>query len=210
MWLILIILLALATGPIGWIFLGAIVIIALYVSKNGDEYIMKINKERNTNHDLIMSGKILGFVPTKYIKNNILDYGVYIDSENMMIVFTKLSYVEARPLLLRFDELIECSIVEDGATLLSGSVGNAVVGGIIGGTTGAIIGDSSRNSEPVALSVSIRIITSNIQHPIHQIPIIQKETIRTSDEYKNKMEFAQEVYATLISAMNIAKKSEVK
>lgn len=188
-----------------FLFLIAIIIVSLIVSSNGDEYVKELEKKRNTNHALIMDGKINGFVPSKGIRNNaLINYGLYIDEANRKIMIAQLLNME-NVAILNFDELVECSIIEDGTTLLSGSVGNAVIGGIIGGTTGAIIGASSRSTEPVALSVTIRIITNNIQHPIYLIPVIQTKTIRTSNEYKEKMLFAQEIYATLISAMNIAK-----
>lgn len=84
---------------------------------------------------------------------------------------------------------------------------NAVIGGIIAGTTGAIIGASSRETKPVSLSMSIRIITNNIQMPLYEVPIITSSTDRTSDDYKQKTKFAQEVYATMISIINTSKTS---
>lgn len=156
------------------------------------------------NHESIMQGKIYGFIPTKSIYREFSNYAVYVDETNHQIMLTNL--VSGIKSVFKFSELIECSILEDGATIMSGGVGRAVVGGLVGGGIGAIVGATTRDSTPITLSLSVRIVTSNIQYPLQEIPIIGSSTNRGSnDEYKEKVQFAQEIYATIISVMHAAK-----
>lgn len=151
-----------------------------------------------------MQGKIYGFIPTKSIYREFSNYAVYVDETNHQIMLTNL--VSGIKSVFKFSELIECSILEDGATIMSGGVGRAVVGSFIGGGIGAIVGATTRDSTPITLSLSVRIVTSNIQYPLQEIPIIGSSTNRGSnDEYKEKVQFAQEIYATIISVMHAAK-----
>lgn len=100
---------------------------------------------------------------------------------------------------IRFNELIECSILEDGATVQSGGIGRAVVGGVFAGGIGAVVGAATRSSKPITRELAVRIITSNIQNSLYIVPIITCETNRETNAYKQKMEFAQKVYATITS-----------
>lgn len=159
---------------------------------------------KTANHESIMQGKIYGFIPTKSIYREFSNYAVYVDETNHQIMLTNL--VSGIKSVFKFSELIECSILEDGATIMSGGVGRAVVGSLIGGGIGAIVGATTRDSTPITLSLSVRIVTSNIQYPLQEIPIIGSSTNRGSnDEYKEKVQFAQEIYATVISIMHAAK-----
>lgn len=107
--------------------------------------------------------------------------------------------------ILNFKEILECSILEDGATIQSSGTGRAIVGGVIGGGVGAIVGASTQKSTPEVLSLSIRVVTSNISNALYEIPIISSPMNRTSIECIKLRRFAQEIYATLTSIIEYNK-----
>ncbi|MCI9511059.1 MAG: hypothetical protein HFG13_01565 [Oscillibacter sp.] len=146
----------------------------------------KYREVTKSNHEKIMSGEGLPFVPTSYIKNTFSDITLYIDKNTQKLAFVNLERYGIS--IYRFDEIIDCAILEDGATIV---------------TAIALMSPT----KPISLSLSVRIITSNIDHPLYEIPLITSSTKRDSVPYKQKVKFAQEVYATIISIIN-SKKSE--
>ena len=72
--------------------------------------------------------------------------------------------------------MIECSIEEDGVTIESGGVGRAVVGGVLAGGVGAVVGAATRSSKPTTLSLSVRLVTRNLDRPLYKILIIKEAT----------------------------------
>lgn len=174
-------------------------------------FIFSINKSSNNEktreekHQIYLNKKTDLFITTKAIYRKFSDFAIYIDEIHKKIMIAKLLYPEKEDILY-FDEIIECSILQDGATIVeSNGAEGAVLGGIIGGGIGAIIGGTSVDSTPTSLSLSVRIITNNIQSSLQEIPIITSSTSRTSDEYKERVQFAQEIYATITSVMHAAK-----
>lgn len=103
---------------------------------------------------------------------------------------------------IKFADIIECEIMEDSNTILKGGIGRAVVGGVLAGGVGAVVGANTRASQNVTNSLKIRIITKNISRSLYTINIITAETQKDSKEYKEAMNFANEVYSTITSIIN--------
>lgn len=103
---------------------------------------------------------------------------------------------------IQFVDIIECEIIEDSNTIMKGGIGRAVVGGVLAGGVGAVVGANTRASQNVANSLKIRIITKNISRSLYTINIITAETQKDSKEYKEAMNFANEVYSTITSIIN--------
>lgn len=183
------------------IVVGTIFILCRFLISNSE-----IKEMKKSVDEKIMSGEIEGFIPQKSIKDPYSNYGVYIDGLNKKIMFVNLTDVGTRK-VFNFDELIECSILEDGAAVNSGGIGRAVVGGIIGGGVGAVVGATTRGAKSITRSLSVRIISNKISDPLYEIPIITCELRKDSSLYKVKFQFAQEVYATIVSAINSVKLS---
>lgn len=101
--------------------------------------------------------------------------------------------------IIPFSNLLECQILEDNETALSGGIGRAVIGGAIAGGTGAIVGAATRKSKSIANSLSLKIITSDTQDSLIVIPILESATKRDSEKYKQAWNTAQKAHATIIS-----------
>lgn len=164
------------------------------------------NKEdeiRKSNAKKIMGGGIDNFSPTRIIDSIWINAAIYIDETHKKLLLVenmKKDTFLGNP--IRFDELVECSILEDGATVQSGGIGRAVVGGVMAGGVGAIVGAATRGSKPITRELSVRIITSNTRKPLYVIPLITSETNRESSDYKRNSEFAQKIYATIVSIIH--------
>lgn len=121
------------------------------------------------------------------------------DQKQKMIIESLLDSSKHRE--IKYSEILNCEILVDNATIQSGGLGRAVVGGIIAGGVGAIVGASTRKSDNVVNSLKIRIITANVYDALIEIPLIASTVNRTSSEYEKAEKFAQEVYATIYSIL---------
>lgn len=185
----------------------AFFIVVVAISNNNEKSKVEEQKKRILNRkqniDIIMKNVNGVFRSTKELSREYEDIAIYIDEIRRKIMFVNLETKEN--VLYLFNEIVECSILEDGSTIQSGGVGRAVIGGVVAGGVGAIVGASTRSSKPVTFSLSVRIITSNIQTPLYEISLISGKIERESIEYKKRMNFAQEIYATIVSITNYSK-----
>lgn len=101
-----------------------------------------------------------------------------------------------------FKSIIECEILEDNSTIMSGGIGRAIVGAAVAGATGAIVGAATRKSKDVINSLTVRIITNEVMNPLYEIPVIDTLVNRNSDEYKKFYHEAQVVYSTVVAIIN--------
>ena len=101
--------------------------------------------------------------------------------------------------IINFSDIIEFQIIEDSNTVMKGGVGRAVVGGALAGGVGAIVGANTRASKNVINILQIRIITKKISNTLYTIDLIKTEIEKNSMEYRNAMNFANNVYAILTS-----------
>ena len=85
---------------------------------------------------------------------------------------------------------------------MKGGVGRAIVGGALAGGVGAIVGANTRKSKNITNSLQLRIITTDVSKSLYTINLIKKETKRDSIEYKQAINFANNVYATVMSIIN--------
>ena len=104
--------------------------------------------------------------------------------------------------ILKFTDIIDCEILEDNNTIMKGGVGRAIVGGALAGGVGAIVGANTRKSQNITNSLQLRIITTDVSKSLYTINLIKKQTKRDSIEYKEAINFANNVYATVMSIIN--------
>lgn len=93
------------------------------------------------------------------------------DTDNKTIKF----YMNNESTRYSFADILQCEIIEDGRTTIkkstSGTVGRALLGGLIAGGAGAIIGgltSSSKVQEKIN-RISVRIIVNDPNHPSWEI-----------------------------------------
>lgn len=164
----------------------------------------------------IMAGGIEQNLPIEFIPNkNILipdiDTAVYLNEQQQQIAFVDFSNVaNATPqfVVYHFNEILECSILEDGNTTAASGVGRALVGEMLAGGVGAVVGASTRGTKPTSLSLDIRIISKNLENPTYIIHLLKYEVKHSDRTYKTAMDFAQEVYGTLSAIIDINRNSQ--
>ena len=108
--------------------------------------------------------------------------------------------------LIKYESIIECKIIENSNVVNSGGIGRAIVGGLIAGDSGAIVGANTRKSKNIVSSLSIRIVTKEIDEPLYTLELLDYQ-IDTNKQlyanfYKQAMEFANNVYATIQAIIN--------
>ena len=120
-----------------------------------------------------------------------------IDTANQRIAFC--DYYKNTLKVIPFKNILECEIIDDDTTVLSGGIGRAIVGGALAGGAGAVVGAATRKSKSVTNNLSIKIITSDVSDSLIVIPILETSTNRASDKYKKAWSVAQEVHAVIVS-----------
>lgn len=180
------------------LWIGIILFSMVSVAKSQEQDKVKTNRRKD-----ILDGK-LGLTPTKSLKCPACPFEIYIDEGNNKILVANPATDYNR--IIPFSNIIECSILENGAAVQSGGVGRAIVGGALAGGIGAIVGASTRNSKMVLSSLSVRIVTKDISNALCEIPILKVETERASKEAKEAIDFSQQIYATIISIIDSVNK----
>ncbi len=148
----------------------------------------------------------LGFKATKTIPID-ESYDLAIDENSQAIVIYSLSttYVDHMP----FSSIVECEICQDHSTIAIDGMKRAVIGGIIAGSTGAIIGASTTPQSDIVKHLSVKIRTNDISHPLHTIVLLQS-TYSTKDIfYKQKLHTAELIYATIVAIIKKHENSNV-
>lgn len=101
--------------------------------------------------------------------------------------------------IINFSDIINCEIVQDNYIIKEGTVGRALVGGILAGGVGAIVGANTANNKAAVCSLGVRIILKDIVKSIVSIELIRAETVCDTEEYRQAIQFAQELYSVIRS-----------
>ena len=142
---------------------------------------------------------IIGLTHNK--QNN---YSIINDTlEKQQINATKTITNELTIEIIDFSKIIECQLLEDSNIIQKGGIGRAVVGGVIAGGVGAIVGATTRQSKNIVNDLQIRILTNDINNSFYIIHIIDTETKKDSLIFKHSMEFANNVYSTIIAIIKL-------
>ena len=137
-------------------------------------------RKREMLHNAIMNDADGRFHPTKYVKNDYSEIALYIDESAKKLSFVQFDTEEK--LIYDFRELKECLVLNNGAAAISAA--------------------DFLTAAKLSLSLSLRVTTFNIQHPAYEIPLITSSTDQASDEYREKMKFAQELYTAITNIIN--------
>ncbi len=96
-----------------------------------------------------------------------------------------------------FQELISCELRLDNSVITENSTGATIVGGMLGGTTGAIIGQSFSKTESVVNELAISLRLNNFERPLFTINLLARPVKRNDPFFKKTLEFARLVEASL-------------
>lgn len=106
------------------------------------------------------------------------------------------------PEIIKYDDIIECQLVEDDAVIQSGGVGRAIAGGVIAGSTGAIVGATTRKSKSITSRLEVHVITKDISDSLKTIRVIYESIDKKSDKYNDLYRAATKIYSTIISIID--------
>ena len=124
-------------------------------------------------------------------------FAVCLEKQAVLIYNDITSSSELSYRAILFSSLTGCELVEDQTTIFSGGVGRAIVGAAVAGAVGAVVGAATRKSSDVTNQMSIHIYTNNVLDPLYEIPVIDHQISRSSDEYKELLHKAQNICATI-------------
>lgn len=182
----------------------AVFIILAFLPQNSDYVFHNNNKPSHEvidqNRDRIYKElESISFKESKeiYLTLDSISPKMKIDTVNQRIAFC--DYYKNTLKVIPFKTLLECEIIDDDTTVLSGGIGRAIVGGAIAGGAGAVVGAATRKSKTVTNNLSIKIITSDINDSLIVIPILETSTNRASEKFKKAWSVAQEVHAAIVS-----------
>lgn len=107
--------------------------------------------------------------------------------------------------ILKFSDIIDFELLENGNTISKGGLGNAVIGGVLFGGVGAIVGGTigKKKTTQEITQLSIKIITKNIYFPDVYINFLTTGKIKSNSIlFKGYSASAQKVLSllTLISS----------
>jgi hypothetical protein len=105
-----------------------------------------------------------------------------------------------------FDDIVEYQLLQDGDTIMEGGLGNAIVGGMLGGSMGALINAaaSDKRAKSVVTSLRIKITINDLADPAVYINLITTETRVGTQAYNTQYAVAQQI----LSALTLIRKRE--
>lgn len=104
-----------------------------------------------------------------------------------------------RPKFIKYNEILDFELLEDGNSISSGGVGRAVAGGVLFGGAGAIVGSvtGKKKSTNIATSMQIKITTKDINNPVIFIKIFKGEHKKGSIVYNSFQKNAHKIISML-------------
>ena len=135
----------------------------------------------------------------KRTNSRIGNFAMFDEEEKIAILASKYS-VMMHPhnySVLRYDQITECELIENGNTLDSGGLSGAVVGGLLFGATGAIIGSSAKKTTQTCENLMIKVTIANANIPAIYIEFINRTVGRNTPFYQESTLQAQDVMSKL-------------
>ena len=137
-----------------------------------------------------------------------LDVALYFDEVKKQLRVENLLGREPRR-DIPYSRLLDCEVLVDNTTVMKGGLGRAVVGGVVAGGIGALVGASTKRSTDKTNSMKVRIITTDVNDALVEVPIITSAISRDSQTYRDADKFAQETFATITSIIARENKSSI-
>lgn len=120
------------------------------------------------------------------------------DSTQTVQIITKAGFNSAKE-YIKYNQIVNFELVEDGDTITKGGLGSAVVGGALFGVGGAIAGAvlGAKKTKAVCNSLQLRISVADYYKKVIVVNYIELPTKSTSMTYKQMHEQAQKAVGEL-------------
>jgi len=161
--------------------------------------------EKNNNYK-VKATKVLenleDFTPENITLSNISDISMAFDSQRKKICFVD---ALCKPWVYDYDKIIASEIVVDGQTITkqSGTIGRSIVGGLLAGSTGAIIGGTtgSTTSNEKINSILVKITINEPTNPIFKIIFLNVPTEKRSLQYNMAFSASEKLHGIIAGAI---------
>ena len=132
-----------------------------------------------------------------------------IDTKNKLLGIY--SYYENTSKIIKFNEVLDFEVFENGNSVVSSRTGSAVAGGFLFGGLGAVAGASgSRTISQNCNTLKLKIYTSNILYSVIMIDFLNKSISKSSALYEQLTEVINEVISLLKIAREYNRQEERK
>lgn len=165
---------------------------------NDVQSIRELISKKNSN-----ISSILNFEPTlnlcAHAKFNDETRQMVLSNEILVMDWTNLAHQRApeRFTLFSYDQIVGFEILENGNSIASGGIGRAAIGGALFGGVGALVGASTRKYNNVCNELKVKIIVKDYKEPAFYIPLIEGESDKTKQFYKDAIKEAQDIISKL-------------
>ena len=139
-------------------------------------------------HDLRM--RIDNFSPTYRLKAR-----VQFDDDTETLMLEEEDWTKTQ--FIKYNQIVDFELLENGGSLAKGGVGRAVVGGMLFGSTGAIVGSTTRKQKKLCESLCIKLTLKAFEEPSYYINFIEKPVDVGSEYYKDVVKKAQDMMSKL-------------
>ena len=184
--------------------LALVVSIGISYKRNGDRKYEQETAERRKAatelyvNDLIGENNSLNFCLSKKVQDDHNTFTIAVDNEHkkwMLILGEQRKYF-----YYDFSDLIKYEVIQDGESIISGTTGGALLGGMLFGVTGAVVGSSGERkiSASNCTNLVINIYINDINNSLYRLPIILTPISKDSVEYRDKVRLVEEIVSVLL------------
>lgn len=100
----------------------------------------------------------------------------------------------------RFEDIKDVEILEDGDTIMGGTVGQALIGGLVLGQAGNVAGTiTKKNTSSTVNSLDVKISLNALEGSGYVYSFLKKSCAKTDKEYRLAIGTAQQLYASLLT-----------
>lgn len=96
-----------------------------------------------------------------------------------------------------FSDLLDFAVIENGDTVVGGSILGTAVGAMAGGFTGALLGATASKVSDVCVDLKIKISVNDMRNPVIYISLIDQEIRKEWPQYKEAVETAENIAGVL-------------
>ncbi len=128
------------------------------------------------------------------------DNKIHFDEQEQKIIFEMINMPKAE---YSYFSILRYEVVENGTSVVKGTAGKALVGGLLFGLEGAIVGSSgSKKLQDKCKELKVIIYLNDFQTPSIIVPFINYETDKDSIVYTSSIKQVRELCALLEYAIN--------
>lgn len=162
------------------------------------ERVKTAQKQKRAQMESAMSqAKNMGFITTKKVTDFSNTYCIAIDNIGKKWLLKTPSWMK----IFDYSALVDYELCQDGRTEVSGNAAQAITGGILFGTVGAIAGASGPKSiDQYCSEMYLSIVLYDASRV--KIPLITSSTNKNSADYKNAVDRAKEMISILSAVKN--------